>query len=996
VRNPGAVLASLILSSALSPLLAQPTAAAAQPATAPATLDPASGTPVEIPLEVIGKQGVVPRDLAPSDFVVREGSTSRTVLGIGPWKQPWRVVIYVDRVLSGSRTLRGAAGALAALAREVSALGPVEIVVAEPEPRVFLTATRESKGLDNSLSRLWLQSEGRDELRALRRRFLEESEARAEGGEGTTPESSTAAAVATGSGGASAEEAAREAAETEVRLVRGRLDAMVEWLVANRGQGPGLLFWVNDGFDLDAASFYHATPLVPGAGWTLDDLTSRTAQSLAALGWTIYPLPMGEAALPDLSRVRPGGTRVGPVGVTVTLGDKKRQETKPPPIVLRDPLEPLRWLATASGGEVLRDPATLGPVLARLKGRLALRFAAGSTVPGQPVALEVGSGRADLTLRSARWRGADLPAAVTASRAVRLATGEEEGGGIEVLSAAEVEEVTPAGRKLAVEVKVQPRGEGAPGRLVATVAETDGKNLLFRQPLRDGTERGGGEVAYLLHLEAPIDAQRLAVVVEREEGAPWGGSALPLEGGLAGAAAAPSGASGPYVRIKAPPLGEELGGPVRLEMLGQGPGVARVDLLLGGRKLGSCAVLPCGIEVDLGRRPGAQVLHAVAYDEEGGELARDDLPLGDGEALRVRIVEPASRRGVGPVEVEAEVEPPSGQRIERVEFFWEERLAGTVYGAPYRHRIAVPADHPLGTLRVEARLEDGTTAEDSLVLNSPGVAERINVRLVEVNVVVSDEHGKPVRGLPQDAFRLTEDGRQQALASFENTGDLPLTLALTLDSSASMFRKLPVVTKAVDSLLAEGLTPRDRALLIEFADQPRLVQPATRDLVLLHSALQTLQADGGTGLWDAIVYSLAQLRGIAGRKALVVYSDGIDQGGKVSYAECLRAVRASGLPVFLIVSNALAAAGQDGGFFSESIGTRLHRLADGAGGKVVFLKPDQNLDEVYREILGDLRSRYTLSYYPPEAAARHPHVDVELLGRRDLSLRVVSGATARR
>src|SRR5206468_544719 len=104
------------------------------------------------------------------EVTVSEDGTARRVVGTGAIgaERPWRVVIWIDRMLSGSRTVRGAAGALAAQAPTLVLLGTVEVIVAEPEPRMVLPPTRDARAVDEALSRLLLTGDGRDDLRALR------------------------------------------------------------------------------------------------------------------------------------------------------------------------------------------------------------------------------------------------------------------------------------------------------------------------------------------------------------------------------------------------------------------------------------------------------------------------------------------------------------------------------------------------------------------------------------------------------------------------------------------------------------------------------------------------------------------------------------------------------------------------------------------------------------------------------------------------------------
>jgi VWFA-related protein len=292
--------------------------------------------------------------------------------------------------------------------------------------------------------------------------------------------------------------------------------------------------------------------------------------------------------------------------------------------------------------------------------------------------------------------------------------------------------------------------------------------------------------------------------------------------------------------------------------------------------------------------------------------------------------------------------------------------------------VVVPRDRSVGTLRAQARLDDGSVAEDAVLLNSSAAGERLDVRLVELLVVVTDKAGRPVRGLARDAFRLLQDGKDQTIASFDDAGDFPLTVGLTLDSSASMFIKLPGVVDAARSLLAGGLTPKDSALLVGFATEPRLLVSPTKNLRSVSAGLGVLSADGGSNLFRAIEFSLQQIRSAGGRKALIVYSDGIGEG-EGGYGNCLRAARESGVPVYLIVTNAAAAHALETREPLDRYAEKLDKLAAATGAKAYFVTPSQDLKPVYAEILRELRSQYLLAYYPrANELEAWRKVDVEL------------------
>jgi Ca-activated chloride channel family protein len=945
---------------------------------------PAADTPpppppvaaIELPVQILDSKGEIPRTLQPGDFTVVDGGRPWPAVSLAPLSRPWRIVVYVDRVLTGSRTLRAAAGTLAEQAAGLAGLGTVEVVVAEPQPRVALGPTRDVQAVDEALSKLWLESEGRDDVRVLRQRFRDEKEE-----------------------GANAADRAASAVETEARLVRRQQDAFTEWLVTQEGgqggESPRAVFLVSDGFDVNPAKFYRGA-LAEGEG-ALEKTALETARTAAALGWIVLPLPLGDSTLPDLRRVHPRSTPQVPIGGTISLGRKPVEpRDQPPPLpALLAPQEPLAWMAEATGGELIAQPSTLAGALSHLRSRFALRYEAPRAVNGQPRPVEVLTSRSDVRVRGRRWDVAGVPELVAAERAGRLLEGEDEGIGLEISSRVQPADPAIPGRGT-LDLRLE-SPEIPAGPLRVTVAGGSGKSATVFHHILSAADRPGAEPnVYHLPVTLPEGADTVAVLVEPLAGGPWGGQVVTLSGAPP---PEPDAISVTHAGIRlVAPSGASLAGKVRLRVNGDGKGIARVDLKLGDRTAASCARVPCEAEVDLGRRVRPQVVQGVAYDAAGQELARDWVRLNDpDQSFGVRIVEPAGRQAVGAVDVEADVRAPSGRRIEKVELYWNDELAATLYRPPFRHRVNVPRNRPVGYLRVAARLDDGSTAEDAMPLNASDLGSRIDVRLVQLAVVVTDANGRPVPGLPKESFRVRQDGQPQEISAFENAGELPLTLALAIDSSASMFLKLPDVRKAVASLLATGLTDRDRAMLIDFDSKPRLVRPVTRDLAAVAAALEQLQPDGGTALWEAIYYSLGQLRGISGRKALVVYSDGIDEAERATFPICLKAARESGIPIYLIVANPREERGEDGGFLSEPAGAKFQRLAAAGGGQVYFIHPNEDLAGVYGQILSELRSQYTVAFYPKDTAPppAWTKIEVEVTGRKGLTARTVSGVPAR-
>jgi Ca-activated chloride channel family protein len=399
--------------------------------------------------------------------------------------------------------------------------------------------------------------------------------------------------------------------------------------------------------------------------------------------------------------------------------------------------------------------------------------------------------------------------------------------------------------------------------------------------------------------------------------------------------------------------------------------VASVEFLLDGESKVVRDAPPFSASLDLGPLPQPRRVTVVARDSSGVELGRDYLVVNEGSGVfGVRIAKPRpgvegepEQRYAGPIDVHAEVEPRRGQGIDRVEFYWKDTLAATRYAPPFRQRIVVPPEAPQGFIRVVAYLEDGNSSEDVVFLNSPGSSEKLQVNLMELYVVVTDRKGRPVRELPQEKFRVLEDGVAQEIGTFSDAGDLPLTVGLAIDSSASMFVKLPEVQFAAAEFLRGLATRRDRAFVVGFGTEPRLTRNTTSDLPEVISSLDVLQPDGQTGIWKAVVYSLVQLQGVPGKKALIVYTDGADEDPDFAYRTALRFARKVGVPIYVILSNNEINRTKGKGLSVRGFLERLDTLTTSVGGKVFFARVGEDLQNVYAEIDEELRSQYLVGYY---------------------------------
>jgi VWFA-related protein len=303
-----------------------------------------------------------------------------------------------------------------------------------------------------------------------------------------------------------------------------------------------------------------------------------------------------------------------------------------------------------------------------------------------------------------------------------------------------------------------------------------------------------------------------------------------------------------------------------------------------------------------------------------------------------------------------------------VELFRDDEPVATLYQEPW----VFPFEIAPGTayLRAVARLEDGTTAEDLLLVTRADYAEELEVRLVEVFATVVDPAGRALHDLDADEFRISESGRRQEILRFERLEDLPLHVTLLVDTSASMAEHLPEVRKVAQGFFEAVLRPGDRASLMTFAERPREATPFTGEPRELSAGLAGLAAGRGTALWDSIVHAVYGLQGTTGQRALVLLSDGEDRQSRFDFEEAARYATSAGVTIY-------AVALQDG--TTRASRARLERLAELTGGRGLFLDGPAELGPACSSIEEDLRSRYLLVYQAPEGGTEEfREVEVEV------------------
>jgi VWFA-related protein len=245
---------------------------------------------------------------------------------------------------------------------------------------------------------------------------------------------------------------------------------------------------------------------------------------------------------------------------------------------------------------------------------------------------------------------------------------------------------------------------------------------------------------------------------------------------------------------------------------------------------------------------------------------------------------------------------------------------------------------------------------------------KVSVDLVNVPFTVTDRHGRFVSGLTAKDFAVEEDGRRQEIRNFARENELPLTLAMLIDTSPSVRPVFDEEKATANAFLESILRSKDLALVIGFDRSVTLVQDYTENIKLLRRAIDDLETGGGTSVYDAVYLACKEkLGGEAGRKAIILISDGEDTTSKVKFNEALVSALQSDTIIYAI-SNSVRGGlfpygrrGGRGGFGSGDVGT-LRKFSTETGGATFVLNNQNTFAKIFDQIAQELRSQYSLGY----------------------------------
>jgi Ca-activated chloride channel family protein len=355
-------------------------------------------------------------------------------------------------------------------------------------------------------------------------------------------------------------------------------------------------------------------------------------------------------------------------------------------------------------------------------------------------------------------------------------------------------------------------------------------------------------------------------------------------------------------------------------------------------------------------------------------------------APAIRITAPEADSYVtGRVDLAAEI-TPAATAVERVTFFADGRQVCAVERPPYTCPWEAGTGVREHVIRAVATVAGGGRLASSLRTRGVGIAEAVDVHVVQVSVLVRDSQGGFVKGLAAKDFRLAEDGVPQRLTDVADE-DTPLEVVMALDISASMAGAIADVRTSARTFIG-ALRARDALTILGFNDNIFTVARRETEAAARLRALDRLAPWGATSLYDVIGRGVSLLRQQAGRKGLVVFSDGEDESSRLTFEAVERELQSSDAVMYAV--------GLGRGARMADLTRQLSRLADASGGRAVIAPDAAALGPAFGEVVAELSHQYVLSYAPTNDTrdGTWRALTVEVPGR-DVRIRARQGYRAR-
>jgi VWFA-related protein len=308
----------------------------------------------------------------------------------------------------------------------------------------------------------------------------------------------------------------------------------------------------------------------------------------------------------------------------------------------------------------------------------------------------------------------------------------------------------------------------------------------------------------------------------------------------------------------------------------------------------------------------------------------------------------------------------------------------------------------------------GQQPDDS---QQPTETLKVNVNIVQLFFNVKDKHGLLIPNLTKEDFDIAEDGKPQTIKYFTAESNLPLTLGILIDSSGSQLRVLDMEKEVGGAFLKQILTDKDEAFVIDFNIDADLAQDFTRDVHRLQNALNkvkinsgvtmpTLPGAGGgpvptahsagTVLYDAVYLSAHDmLAKEVGRKAMILLTDGQDEGSRLKLQDAIEAAQKVDAIVYVLLCADRGFYGSAGfGYGGEG---EMRKLTEQTGGRVINVgNKFDKLREAFDQIAAELRSQYNIGFTSTNTVLDGSYRKLEIKSKQNYKIQARAGYYAGR
>jgi VWFA-related protein len=300
---------------------------------------------------------------------------------------------------------------------------------------------------------------------------------------------------------------------------------------------------------------------------------------------------------------------------------------------------------------------------------------------------------------------------------------------------------------------------------------------------------------------------------------------------------------------------------------------------------------------------------------------------------------------------------------------------------------------------------------------NPTETLKVNVNVVQLFFNVKDKHGALIPNLTKDDFEISEDSKPQTIKYFAAESNLPLTLGIMIDASGSQRNVIDMEKEVGGAFLKQILTDKDEAYVMSFDITVDLLQDFTRDTRRLQAALNKAKVNvdytsggipgmgggpvptqnaPGTLLYDAVYLSAHDmLAKEVGRKAMILLTDGQDEGSRLKIRDAIEAAQKADAIVYVLLC------ADRGGYFSAGMSYTgegdMRKLTEQTGGRVINVgNKFDKLREAFDQIAAELRSQYNVGYVPTNLKLDGTYRKLEIKNKQNYKIQARAGYYAAR